>query len=75
MQRFLVTLWLVVALGGCSPREAQEPASNSATTGDGAAALPLVPVTPQQVGRQVDASMQQEQRQLERRVETATAEP
>ena len=35
----------------------------------------VVPVTPQQVGRQVDASMQQEQRQLERRVETATAEP
>ena len=75
MQRVLVILLLVVGLSACGAREPQEPAGNSGMIQDDAQTLPLVPVTPQQVGRQVDAAMQQEEHRLERRVEAATAEP
>ena len=71
MPKLLIWGGLLLGLLACSP--AAPPAAPPVEPR--VEASPLVPVLPSQVGREVDAAMQQEGRQLEQRVDAATAEP
>lgn len=74
MPRLLIWGGLLLGLLACSP---SAPTAPTAAPQDEprVEASPLVPVLPRQVGREVDAAMQQESRQLEQRVDAATDEP